>query len=85
MTKDGQFNPDARLVNNVGDFDDMANAVLYNTIASAINSSGPYSDRAIQYIQTWFLDSSTSMNPNLDYAQMKRGPDGQKGTHFGIL
>ena len=40
---------------------------------------------AVSFIQTWFLDSDTAMNPNLDYGQMQRGPDGQNGTHTGVL
>ncbi len=39
----------------------------------------------VSFIQTWFLDSDTAMNPNLNYAQMQRGPDGQIGTHTGVL
>jgi len=33
VTRDGQFNPDARLVNDVGAFQDLSEAVLYNAIA----------------------------------------------------
>jgi len=34
VSRDGKFNPDARvIVNNVGDFQDMAEAVFYNALA----------------------------------------------------
>lgn len=36
--RDGQFNPDARLVNNVGDFQDLSEAVFYSTVAWAIGN-----------------------------------------------
>lgn len=89
--RDGQFNPDARTVNNIGDFDSMSNAVLFNSLAwgiSPTNSSrSTYSSRVTTWIKAWFLDADTYMNPNLNYAQMQRGPgaDGQVGTHTGIL
>ena len=72
-------------MNNIGDFDDMANAVLFNALAWAIDGADTYSTRVANYINTWFLASDTRMNPNLNYAQMQRGPDGQVGSHTGIL
>ena len=93
--RDGQFNPDAREVNDIGNFEDMANAVLYNALAWALTSSSSgaeaksdssgYAARVAQFVQTWFLDDATAMTPNLAYAQMQRGPTGQNGTHTGIL
>ena len=85
ISKDGQFNPDGRVVNNVGDFDSLANAVLYNSLAWALQGYSVYSSRVVTFIKAWFLDPDTYMNPNLNYAQMQRGPDGQVGTHTGIL
>ncbi|GLB45917.1 putative chondroitin AC alginate lyase [Lyophyllum shimeji] len=77
---DGLFNPDARLINDVGNFQMLSDAVLYNAIAFALTSSGSsfYSMTAVNYIKTWFLDPATRMNPNLNFAQMKRGPQGQR-------
>lgn len=63
----------------------MANAVLYNTLAWIITGNETYSANSAHFINTWFLDSVTSMNPNLNYAQMQRGPTGQVGTHTGVL
>ncbi|KAI0088285.1 alginate lyase-domain-containing protein [Irpex rosettiformis] len=86
--RDGKFNPDARIVNNIGDFDSMSNAVLFNSLAWAISSKdSKYSSRVVTWIKAWFLDEDTYMNPNLNYAQMQRGPgtEGQVGTHTGIL
>lgn len=33
VSRDGQFNPDVRTVNDVGAFQDLSEAVLYNAIA----------------------------------------------------
>lgn len=78
-TRDGQFNPDVRRVDNVGDFQLMSDAVMFNVIAWRINGYEEYAARAVQYLQTWFLDPATAMNPNLNYAQIHRGPGVQIG------
>jgi len=86
VRKDGNFNPDRTLVNNVITVNKMADAVLYNSLAWAIDGSSKYEQRVVDYINTWFLDEKTYMKPNLDYGQMHRGPGaGQKGTATGLL
>ncbi|TBU38981.1 chondroitin AC/alginate lyase [Dichomitus squalens] len=85
VVKDGQFNPDGRTVDDVGEFDDIANAILYNALAWALTGTSEYSSRVAQYVSVWFLDGDTAMTPNLNYGQMQRGPTGQNGTHTGIL
>ncbi|KAJ3524052.1 hypothetical protein NM688_g8630 [Phlebia brevispora] len=67
------------------DFDSLANAVLFNSLAFALNGSESYAARVANYINVWFLDSNTYMNPNLNYAQMQRGIYGQNGSHTGVL
>lgn len=83
--RDGQFNPDRLLVNNTGDFQAMSDAVLYNTLAWVLTGSSNYSANAAHYVDTWFINPDTAQTPNLQYAQMERGPDGQVGTHTGAL
>jgi hypothetical protein len=78
--RDGQLNPDARTVNNTGAFNALADAVLYNTLAWVINGSPNYPTNVASWINTWFLASDTYMNPNLNYAQIVRGP---KTSNFG--
>ena len=85
VRKDGEFNPDGRTINDIGNFEDMANAVLYNSLAWVINGSSVYAENAVRFINTWFLDAESGMNPNLEFSQMQRGPTGQTGTHTGIL
>lgn len=83
--EDGHLNPNARLINNIGDFDDLANAFWFNALTWGVTRSPTYSKKAIQYLDTWFLNPDTKMNPNLNYAQMTGGKDGQVGSHTGIL
>ncbi|OCH88737.1 chondroitin AC/alginate lyase [Obba rivulosa] len=85
VTRDGQFNPDARLVNDVGSFSDLADAVFYNALAWALDGQASHAASVASSIQTWFIEPKTAMNPNLNYAQMARGPDGQTGSHEGVL
>ncbi|KAG5635945.1 hypothetical protein H0H81_009594 [Sphagnurus paluster] len=89
VSRDGLFNPDGRLINDVGNFQALADAVLYNSIAFSITGKGitssSYSKTVVSFIKAWFLDPETKMNPNLNYAQMERGPTGQVGSHTGIL
>ncbi|CAA7263300.1 unnamed protein product [Cyclocybe aegerita] len=85
--RDGQFNPDGRLVNDVGNFQDMSEAVFYNAIAWTFgtNEASKFENDAVRFIRAWFLDTETRMNPHLNFGQMKRGPDGQVGSHTGLL
>ena len=63
----------------------MSNAVLYNALAWVLTGAPQYSANAASFLNVWFLDADTAMTPNLDYAQMQRGPTGQVGTHTGVL
>ncbi|KAF9503545.1 hypothetical protein BS47DRAFT_1402298 [Hydnum rufescens UP504] len=85
VTRDGQFNPDQHLVNNTGAFYAMSDAIFYNTIAWRLTGFSNYSASAARLINTWFVDPATSMNPNLNYAQLLRGPGVQVGQHTGVL
>ncbi|KAJ7915904.1 chondroitin AC/alginate lyase [Mycena leptocephala] len=85
--RDGQVNPDRTTINDFQSFFNLSDAVLYNSLAFTFQnqSSSVYSQNVANYINTWFLDPNTAMNPNLIYAQMNRGPNGQTGSFTGIL
>lgn len=85
VQRDGQFNPDVRLVNDTGDFQTMSDAILYNTLAWVISGSNVYMNNAVHYIDTWFINPNTYMYPNLDFAQGRRGVGGRNGSHTGVL
>lgn len=44
-----------------------------------------YGEHAAALVRTWFLDSATAMNPHLEYAQVRRGHDGNGGSSTGII
>ncbi|KAF7978767.1 hypothetical protein HWV62_44802 [Athelia sp. TMB] len=83
--RDGMFNPDRLLVNDTGAFQALSDAVFYNSIAWVLTGATNYSKNAAHYIDTWFVNPATAQTPNLEYAQMHRGPDGQIGDHTGLL
>jgi hypothetical protein len=85
VERDGQFNPDRLLVNDTGSFGAMADAVFYNAIAWALTNTSTYATKAANYIDTWFINPDTYMTPNLNFAQMHRGPDGQVGSSTGLM
>ncbi|KAG7097545.1 hypothetical protein E1B28_004884 [Marasmius oreades] len=84
-----EVNPDTVKVNAASKyaFNQLADAVLYNSIASVIArvNNDMHARNAVSHLQTWFLDPERRMNPNLNYAQMKRGPKGQLGHYGGIM
>ncbi|KAF7354072.1 Chondroitin AC/alginate lyase [Mycena venus] len=86
--RDGQVNPERSIIQDFQSFFNLSDAVLYNSIAAVLQnkSSSVYSQNVAKFVNTWFLDADTAMNPNLNYAQMNRGPgSGQNGSYTGIL
>jgi hypothetical protein len=79
------FNPDRLLVNNTGDFQAMSDAVFYNALAWVLTGQSKYAANAANFIDTWFINPDTFQTPNMQYAQMERGPTGQVGVHTGLL
>jgi len=85
--RDGEVNPERSIPDDFQSFFNLSDAILYNALAFTFQneSSSVYSQNVAKYIKTWFLNSNTSMNPNLNYAQMNLGPKGQSGEYTGIL
>ncbi|BBM03889.1 alginate lyase family protein [Microbulbifer sp. GL-2] len=44
-----------------------------------------YGRHAAELVKNWFLDSQMSMNPHLQYAQVRRGHNKNKGSSAGII
>ncbi|KAJ7507089.1 chondroitin AC/alginate lyase [Mycena galericulata] len=95
VNRDGQFNPDRLTIDDIGAFFNLSDSILYNALAHSFQnkSSSIYSQNIARFVDVWFLNNQTGMNPNLNYAQMDRGPTGQvgertdvwTGTHTGVL
>ncbi|KAF8801252.1 hypothetical protein BYT27DRAFT_7115572 [Phlegmacium glaucopus] len=87
VVKDGKVNPDTLLVPDFGAFQNMSEAVLYNTIAWTFGTpkNSTFEANAVRFIRTFFLDAATKMNPNVNYGQMRRGHAHNVGSHTGLM
>ena len=84
IRRDGEVNPMTR-GKNVDT--DAKNLLFYHvkTLSFAFFFSGEkqYADKTKELLQVWFIDETTKMNPNLDYAQGIPGRNTGRG--FGII
>ncbi|KAF8308903.1 chondroitin AC/alginate lyase [Clavulina sp. PMI_390] len=62
-----------------------------NNVGMNAGAASAYAAKAVSYIDTFFLNPSTAMNPNLQYGQLIRGPQsapaqsGAQGQFMGIV
>lgn len=84
IRKDGLTNPEF----NGDNFDrrrsqNMTDDVRALALAAYFTGNQAYADKAKSFVETWFLDEETGMNPNLKFAQ--NVPGKTEGREFGIL
>lgn len=84
ISRDGLSNPELEKLdrNRLG-----TTARRITTLALAWYFSGEeaYAQKATELIRVWFLDKATCMNPNLEYAQVIPGLNGNKGRSYGLI
>lgn len=84
INRDGISNPEIYKLDRyrLGSMADMV-----NTLAFAYYFTGDerYAAKATEMLRVWFLNKDTRMNPNLEYAQMIPGQNGNKGRNYGVL
>lgn len=44
-----------------------------------------FAQKAVEQLRTWFLNKDTRMNPQMEYAQIVRGANGDKGRSYGLI
>lgn len=69
IRKDGERNPDIYKITDHSYEGKMTSAVFNLSIAYYITKDSIYSNKAAQLLRVWFLNDSSRMNPNLNYAQ----------------
>ncbi len=91
IRRDGETNPE------IGKYPDheklvtMTQAVSTLGLAYFFTGKAEYAQHASRFIRTWFLDSATAMNPNLNYSQAVpgrsegRGPGVLDGRHTALV
>jgi hypothetical protein len=85
VRRDGQVNPDVRMLNGSSYANKISQTAIYNAVAYALSGDDAYSKTASTYIDTFFADPATGMKPNLDYGQIVRGPGRHVGSFMAIL
>ena len=78
---DGFHNPSGQRDENCGD--QMTQSAVALALAGYLQANESFLAATAQIVRTWFLDSTTAMNPNLQYAAIKPPPF--NGTGSGII
>ena len=84
IRKDGEINPETR--NNFTDFVEKKNFIsAIKTLKDAFYYSDnvKYARKNLTFINTWFLEETTKMNPNVNFGQYVPGKS--EGRCFGII
>lgn len=84
VRKDGEINPETR--NNFTDFVEKKNFIsAIKTLKNAFyySDDAKYARKNLAFINTWFLEETTKMNPNVNFGQYVPGQS--EGRCFGII
>ncbi|MEJ8569418.1 alginate lyase family protein [Elongatibacter sediminis] len=91
VRRDGRRVPGSRLYDDLcGEFDRTRLQRTFDDVtilALAWEHFGEerYADHAARSIRSWFLDPRSAMNPSLEYAQVRRGHNRNKGFSSGVI
>lgn len=83
IRRDGERNPECHTFGDNERLDAMVDRMEVLALAFAVSGKEQYADRALLQLKIWFLDPSTKMNPNLNFAQAVRGVN--EGRGIGII
>lgn len=82
VKRDGVLNPD-RFKRHGDDLEELRNTAYLLAIAGYLCDRGDFLHRAVELLETWFVNPKTMMNPHLEYA--KGVPYRSTGRCFGII
>jgi hypothetical protein len=84
IKKDGQTNPDTQQGDvDKGRIEFSTKSIQALSYAYFFSGNEQYAEKGTSWIRTWFLNESTRMNPNLEFAQSVPGIN--EGRRSGIL
>ncbi|NOT64340.1 MAG: alginate lyase family protein [Acidobacteria bacterium] len=69
IRRDGERNPEINKISDHSTMDKMVAASETLALAYYFKGDEAYAAKATQLLRAWFLDATTRMNPNLEYAQ----------------
>ncbi|MCQ2089682.1 MAG: alginate lyase family protein [Fibrobacter sp.] len=84
ISRDGVSNPELEEYDR-NTLESMSQRIRTLTLAWFLGNDTTFASSAVAQIRTWFIDESTRMNPNMNYAQMIPGRNNGKGYPFGVL
>lgn len=83
IRKDGQTNPEIYEYQDPWALESLMEALEVLTMAYFFTDQEKYGAQAIALLHSWFIDTETNMNPNLNYGQ--RIPGITEGRRSGII
>src|SRR5690348_5544104 len=79
VRRDGERNPEIRQIADHENMSKMCSAARALALGYYLTGNEAYAARAALLLRTWFLDPTTGMNPNLEFAQGIRGVNTGRG------
>src|SRR5438067_7680048 len=79
IRRDGERNPEINKITDHHSLDDLENSVETLALAYYFKGDEAYAAKAVQLLRAFFLESSSRMNPNVEYAQFIPGVNTGRG------
>lgn len=84
VNRDGMSNPELERLDRPK-LSMMASGVTTLSLAWFFSDDERFAQKAVEQLRAWFINKDTHMNPNLNYAQIVPGQNGDKGRCYGLI